>query len=78
METVNTRCVVDGRSYLPTLGRRVGRRQLLPAAAAAVTAANTRAHLLAIYPNTNVTVESLIVCIFEDKLSHLQGGQWGF
>ena len=49
IETVNTRCVVDGRSSSrrrPTLGRRVGRRQLQ----AVLTAANTRAQLLPIYP----------------------------
>ena len=52
-ETVNTRCVVDGRSssdLRPTLGRRVGRRQLEAAYQAAVTAVNTRAQLLTIYP----------------------------
>ena len=52
-ETVNTRCVVDGHSssdLRPTLGRRVGRRQLEAAYQAAVTAVNTRAQLLTIYP----------------------------
>ena len=63
-ETVNTRCVVDGRSssdLRPTLGRRVGRRQLEAAYQAAVTAVNTRAQLLTIYPRVK---HSCVYCIY--------------
>ena len=64
IETVNTRCVVDGRSSSrrrPTLGRRVGRRQLEAAYQAAVTAVNTRAQLLTIYPRVK---HSCVYCIY--------------